>query len=156
MNNVMFVLNIHSVVDIITNSSSELFVGKAQSKEIMIELIQSVYPKYLSEYAQIKSTEELTVDELHTFFRYSCSASKKDYPIIHNFTFEELYDPKAKQNGEIQYQLKRKFVTTENVKNIKEKLDPKHEMYFMFSLDDNTNWEYQEELMTIMDRYHLG
>ena len=177
MSNVLFILNVHSAIDVITNSSSELFVGKAQSKKLMIELIKSVYPNYLDEYAEIKSTSELSIEEFDQFFSYHCSAHmwparKKDYPILPGFTFEELYEPerdwntgevKKAWNGEIQYELRNNsgekygdFVTKNNLKSLKKRVDPKNEMYFLYSLDENPNWEYQEQLMNIMNRYHLG
>jgi AAA+ ATPase superfamily predicted ATPase len=85
-------------------------------------------------------------------------------PILNGFTFEELYEEenngKKAWNNEIQYKLKESenycFVTEKNFEEIKKKLDPNKEMYFLFSKDDNPNWDYQENLMKFMDRLHLG
>lgn len=173
---ILFTLKPHSVVDVITNSSSELFVGSSQSKETMISLIENVYPEYLNEYEAIKTIDDLSSNELNTYFSYACSphcspASKGMYPVLNGFTFEELYiaedDGKLAWNGEIQYELRNNvidkkhkwdysFVTDENLEEIKNKIDPKREMYFLFSLDDNPNWEMQEELECFMTRHHLG
>jgi hypothetical protein len=176
MKKVIFTLRPHSVVDVITNSSSELFVGKSQSLSTMKELIEAVYPDYLTEYNELKSIDDLTADELEIYFSYTCSphcwpGEKSQWPVIPEFTFEELYveedGGKPAWNGEIQYRLKnnvinaknkwdQSFVTEENFEEIKNKLDPNREMYFLFSLDDNPNWDMQEQLESFMDHHHLG
>ena len=48
------------------------------------------------------------------------------------------------------------FVVEENFEEIKNKLDPERELFFLFSLDDNPDWEMQERLSKIMERLHLG
>lgn len=167
--NILFVLKPHSIVDIITNSSSELFVGTAQSKETIKELIEAAYPDYLEEYDEIKNITELTSDELDTYFQYACSygiwpCSKMDMPILNGFTFEELYEAKdggkPAWNGSVQYELKNNnrynFVTEENFEEFKNKLDPDKEIYFLFSKSDNPDWDYQEKLEMFMERFHLG
>lgn len=173
---VLFTLKPHSVIDVITNSSSELFVGTSQSKEKMQELIETVYPNFRNEYEELKNIDDLTPDELDTFFSYACSphmwpASKFMYPVLPGFTFEELYevddDGKRAWNGELQYRLKNNdydpenkwhssFVTENNFEEIKNKLDPRREMFFLFSTDENPDYEKQEVLESFMDRYHLG
>ena len=182
MDRVLFTIKPHSIIDVITNSSSELFVGKSQNKEELISLLKAVYPGYLNEYNELMHIDELSMDQLETYISYHCSshcwpASKSNYGILNGFTFEELYEPekdwqtgKVKSpawNGELQYQLRdnakdednkwnQSFVTESNVEEIKNKLDPNREMYFLFSNDENPNWEMQEKLMNIMNRYHLG
>lgn len=180
----IFVFNVNHGVDLITNSSSELFVLKGKTKEIVEEMITSIYPNYLDEYESIKHIDDISVDQLNVYFDYLCSphiwpAKRSDYPIIDGFTFEELYTPKKNWrtgvvedpawNGEIQYELKNnletspfkfngyhQFVTDFNFDDIKNKLDPNKEMYFLFSIDENPNWDYQEKLMDIGERFHLG
>ena len=39
---------------------------------------------------------------------------------------------------------------------MKRRLDPNKEMLFLYSIDENPGWDYQELLMNIMDRIHLG
>lgn len=178
----LFVFKPKNVVDIITNSSSELFVLKGETKTIVEEMIENVYPNYKDEYDEIKHISELTINELDNFFNYLCSphiwpASKENYTIPEGFTFDELYEPRKNWetgeieepawNGEIQYELrnnlkdktnkwKSSFVTNKNKKQILNKLDPKGEMYFLYSKDENPNWDYQEALMGIGERFHLG
>lgn len=163
----LFTIQPHSIVDVITNSSSELFVGKASSKDDIIALIEEVYPNYMDEYA-LKSLSELNVDELNSYFSYMCSphcwpARKSQYPVLPGFTFDELYEARETAwNGEIQYELRDNdnsysYVTESNVNEIKEKLRKgSGELFFLWSLDDNPNWDKQEMLESIMTRIHLG
>lgn len=164
----VFSFTVNSAVDVITNSSSELFVFKGKEKNIVEELIKQVYPDYLNEYEPLKSVNELTVDELDTYFQYATGCfmwpalNKESYRILDNFTFDELYEIDDRDNyaRTIRYRLKEtvpyKFVTEQNFDYLKNKLDPNKQMYFLFSRDDNPDWDYQEKLMDIADRYHLG
>lgn len=177
----LFVFKPKNVVDIITNSSSELFVLKGETKQIVEEMIANVYPEYKNEYDEVKHISELSVDDLDNYFNYLCSphmwpASKGNYPVPEGFTFDELYEPKKDWqtgevkkpawNGQIQYQLRNNlvtknkwdssFVTEENHQEIVNKLDPERKMYFLYSLDENPDWDMQEKLMNIGERFHLG
>ena len=178
---ILFKFKVNNVVDVITNSSSELFVLKGETKSIVEEMISNVYPSYRYEYNDVKHISELSISELNQYIEFHCNpsvwpATKSSYPILDGFTFEELYEPKKNRrtgiqeppawNGEIQYELKNNdlsdnilcnsFVTKENHKKIIDKLDPGKEMYFLFSIGENPDWDYQEKLMTIGDRFHLG
>jgi hypothetical protein len=162
VNKTFFTIHPHSIVDIITNSSSELFVFGGSGKDTVKELIKEFYPDYLNEYEELKSIDELTLDELDTYFTYACSAhmwpvKKHNYPILPGFTFDELYEPiEVGWNGEMQYSLKEDFVTEESKEELIKKLSPNKDMYFLFSKDQNPDWDMQEELMNIGKRYHLG
>jgi len=173
----------NSIIDIITNSSSELFTFNGKTKEIVIEMIKSIYPDYLSEYEELKHISELSNSEINTYLDYACSsrvwpAKKSDYPILNGFTFDELYQPKIRNgvvdiawNNEIQYELRdnrlinditpnnywdSQFITVENRVEILKKLDPDGTLFFLFSKDENPNWEMQKLLMQFGERYHLG
>lgn len=169
MAKVLFKLQVHSVVDIITNSSSELFVGKNQSKKVLTELIKAVYPNYRDEYDKLVSLNSIPLRDFNTYLWYICNthvwpAEKKDYYVPNGFTFEELYTPavnwKTKLqeppawNGEIQYTFK-KFSNAE-LKDIRKRFNPNNDIFLLYSLDDNPNWDMQEKLETIMERIHLG
>ena len=169
MKKILFLLKPHSIVGCITNSSSELFVGESLTKEGMIKLIEEVYPYYLNEYEEIKGIDDLDYRQLNTYFSYACSAhcwpaTKDQFPVLPGFTFEELYDAeddgKPAWNGEVQYRLKCNeryyFVTPQNFEEIKKKLDPNKQMFFLFSKDDNPDWDMQEKLEMFMERFHLG
>jgi len=101
---------ISSAVDVITNSSSELFVFKGKEKSIVEELIKEIYQDYLNEYKPLKSLEELTEREIDYYLDYSG----------------------------------------------KSKAELNNQMYFLFSLNENPDWDHQQDLMEIADRYHLG
>lgn len=180
MAKIIFTIKPHSVIDVITNSSTELFVGRYSSKEAIEELIEKIYPNYLNEYEKIKTIDDLTVEELDQYFDYfcyphSCPSKKSDYPILPGFTFEELYEEDGQGvawNGELQYILKNnyidpdpnedpwllpsQFITKENFEEMKRKLDPNKEMLFLYSIEENPNLDYQEQLLNIMTRIHLG
>ena len=49
-----------------------------------------------------------------------------------------------------------RFVTDKNREEIINKLCPNKNMWFLFSIDENPNWDMQEKLMNIAERYHLG
>ena len=168
----LFVFNVDHCLDLITNSSSELFVLRGKTREIVEEMIKSYYPDYLTEYEQVKNITELSADELNTYFDYMCSphqwpATRAMYPVPKGFTFDELYEPKdggkPAWNNEVQYELRNNegtkyggFITEDNLQAMLDKFNPARDMWFLYSLDENPNWEKQEELMSIGDRYHLG
>lgn len=170
MEKILFTIKPHSIIDVITNSSSELFIGKTQNKNEIIELIKKVHPYYLGEYEELKSIDELSLRELNTYIEHSCNPSiwptnnKLQYPLLNGFTFDELYvKVKTAWNGHDQYELKSydgskygSFVVDENFEEIKNKLDPNREMYFLFSIDDSPDFDMQEKLANFMERYHLG
>lgn len=171
----LFVIQPQSMIDVITNSSSELFIFQGKEKEVIEEMIKDVYPNYLDEYEKLVSLRSLSIDEVDNLLNwmtgsYCSPASKSDYAIPGNFTFDELYeveDDEPAWNGELQYILKRNyidteyswndaFVTADNIEWVLNKLDPNNNMYLLYSQFDNPNWDMQEKLMIIGDRYHLG
>jgi hypothetical protein len=180
----LLAISVHNVVDVITNSSSELFVLKGETKEIATEMIRDIYPDFESEYEPLKHISELSNDELDTLVSYHCSAhcwpsSKDMLPILNGYTFDELYEPerdwktgKIKPpawNGEIQYRLKNNlptvcdrkyqptsFVTDDNRDRVIKAIEDTIGNYFLYSIDDNPDWSYQEDLMKVAKRYHLG
>lgn len=181
-NKAIFTFKIDNVVDIITNSSSELFVLKAETKAIAEEMIRNVYPHYLEEYEELKEVSELTNEELDSFMDWHCSphmwpASKGNYPLLDGFTFDELYEPEIDWhtglqkppawNGELQYELRKNykdpedkwndsFVTDENREKVIEAIKITIGNFLLYSIDENPDWDMQEKLMEIGHRYHLG
>lgn len=171
----LLVYKAHSVIDVITNSSSELFVSLNKDKEIIRSLIEEIHPEYLDEYEELKGIDELTPNELDTYFQFACSPTtwssvdKSSYPVLPGFTFEELYEEDEENTWSrkpgCSYKLRNNdgenktwgdFVTEENFNAIKEKLDPNREMQFLFSIGDNPEWDYQEKFEEFMFRFHLG
>ena len=169
---VIFAIGVNHSIDLITNSSSELFVLQGKTKEIVEEMVKNVYPEYRDEYDEVKHISELTASELDNFFSYAtgsyCWPAKiEDYRIPNGFTFDEVYEPDGKEpawNGHIQYKVKNNdpkdrwgnFVTEENKEWFLNKFDPERKMYFLYSIDENPKWDFQEKLMEVGERFHLG
>lgn len=181
---ILLVINVDNVVDVITNSSSELFVLKGEEIKIVEEMIENIYPNYKGEYDNLKRVEDLTNDDLDNFLSYYCSphvwpAKKSNYKVLDGFTFEEMYEPEKNYvtgeirpawNGEIQYELKNNllseedsdgwqgtsFVTDENRDRVIKSIIKSVGNFFLYSLDENPDWDMQEKLMTIGERFHLG
>lgn len=152
----VLVFNPHSFVDVITNSSSELFVGQANNKEYIIELIESIYPNYLSEYHPVKSTEELDRWELEAYlnYRYEYWSNSQQ-----RFVHEKIPGLTKQEMAELQKKDYYHDIVTEDedrTNRIKKGIDPEGKMFFLFSIDDNPDWDEQEKLMEVFQRFHLG
>ena len=161
LSKVMFTLQFHSVLDVITNSSSELFVGLHKSKKLMINLVKDIYPEYLSEYEDIKTFSELSSDELDLYINYHYeSRSNNEQRIIRDipdgFLFDEMYVRESYGSNDREYIFIRDDFVTKYRDRLIESIDPDGKMFFMFSLDENPNWDMQKSLESIMTRYHLG
>lgn len=154
MKKTIFTLNVDHVIDIITNSSSELFVLEADTLKIAAKMIAEVYPDYTSEY-ELKTTKELTPDELNTYLDYKGYYNgQRELPdSIFNIAPELLW---KNWNNRFDRKYYHKSISDSGAELVKEKMDPKNKMFFLFSLDENPDWDYQEKLMEIATRYHLG
>ena len=155
----LFIIKPHSVIDVITNSSSELFIGKHNSKDLMIEMIRSAYPAYRAEYDEVKTIDQLDDEELEMYISYHYEYwSNREQETIRNvidgFTEEEMYVTKEFNGHEYTYLID-DFVKY-NRERIIQGIDPDKEMFFMFSYDENPDWDAQELLSNFMTRYHLG
>jgi hypothetical protein len=154
MSSALFTLQIHSVVDLITNSSSELFVGTYDSKKTLIVLLENIYPDYLSEYEQLKNIDELSMNELaeYVYCRYQhYDTNNTPVNVISEFTTDDMFE--EPEYGWVY--VKENFVRN-NFDKIIKNIDPENNLIFLYSVDDNPNWSMQEKLMKIMTRYHLG
>ena len=153
----VFTFNVANVIEIITNSSSELFVLEGETKDIVAEMIKSVYPGYLTEYEDVKCMNELTTEELDTYVSYAERDwdyhRTKEYSSIRNIEPNDLYKDWGNRNDE-------KFwypeLSDSGAEKLKKAIDPNDNMWFLFSIDENPNWDAQEDLMDIGIRYHLG
>jgi len=149
----IFEFNVDNTIDIITNSSSELFVLKGKTKEIVEEMIREVYPSFEDEY-KLVTIEECDEDDLSTyinsvFLKYDSDdfAMCKKLNVRPNILYKNfgMYDIENYWIGE--YSKEGREISLNNI--------PKN-TYLLFSLDENPNWDMQERLMTIASRYHLG
>ena len=160
MRKILFKLNIDNVIDIITNSSSELFVLKADSAEIVKELLESIYPDYLTEYVAPIQPKDMDAYALDTYL--DCvngwENTKENCVVYEGFTFEEMYEPTLfpdPWNKTPKYVLKNGFID-DNYDKIINQVDPGNKTWCLYSIDENPNWDMQEKLEQIAQRYHLG
>lgn len=161
----LFVCAPHSFVDVITNSSSELFVGFNNSKKALEELIESVYPDYLNEYDPLCGIEELDLDTLATYINYKYESwsnleQKFIRTVVPGFTYDEMWETVETDyvypDGEKYSFIRVKDSFYDDLKRIYDGIDPDRKMFFLFSKGENPNFEMQEKLSVIMNRFHLG
>ena len=149
--------NVNHAIDIITNSSSELFVLQGKTKEIVEDMILNVYPEYKTEYAEICNITELSTDNFETYLSYVYRDWNDDTKLSlskrFNIAPEILYSNYSKKDTEKYWW---PILSDDGANQIKKIIDPNNEMYFLFSKDENPNWDMQEKLWSIGDRYHLG
>lgn len=154
-----FKLELDHCIDIITNSSSELFILKGATKELVKEAIKEVYPDYLDEYQEVKSLSDLNEYELENYLNssigYGVDYDSAMTSLIDGFEFDEMYRSRESYGGIVEYYLKGDFVKI-NKDKIIEELNKDSQVFLLYSHQDNPNWGWQEQLMTIGSRHHLG
>ena len=152
---IVFTFNVDNVIDIITNSSSELFVFENEVAETIKEMVSMVYPDYLNEYQELKLLKDCDKNNLEIYINqkyqgWSNKQQKSLTEVIPGFTWHEMYE-----KHEYGSYMKDDFVEMNKEKLIKT-LDPENKIWLLFSLDENPNWDYQEKLSTFGERHHLG
>lgn len=154
-----FKIELDHCIDIITNSSSELFILKGATKELVIEAVKEVYPDYLDEYNEVKSLEELDNYELCTYLEsnigYEVSYQSAMHHLIDGFEFDEMYGSSESYGGRVEYYLQDDFVENNRDKIIEE-LNKNSQVFLLRSLGDNPNYEWQRVLESLGSRHHLG
>ena len=165
----LFVFQVQSFTDVVTNSSSELFVYTGTEREIE-KLLNNTVPGWEYEYEYPKSLNNLTADELETYMSYAYDRYDwhryrekitrensrqdrwaKEFGInpYYLYTNYDEWDPSSKDWEFYHLSLKEGWD-----KYIKEKL-PKN-LVFVFSMGENPDWNRQEIMMDYGTRYHLG
>lgn len=156
---VLFVLTVDNVIDIITNSSSELFVLKADSDKVVTELLENVYPDFREEYREPVLLSSLDAYKLDSYLDWinGWACPKEQCVVYDGFTFEEMYEESKYQADwrPTEYCIKKGFVE-DNFDKIIKAIDPTNSTWLLYSIDENPNWEMQEKLEQIATRYHLG
>jgi hypothetical protein len=163
---ILIVININNVIDIITNSSSELFVLKGEEQSIVEEMISDIYPNYLNEYESLKDIRNMSNDEIQDFLEWELGPYNRwnartpqtqpnQYKLLPGFSLDDLYDT-SKIKWYNSYDLKDDLITTENRNLIIEGIEKTVGRFFLYSIDENPDWDYQEKLMDVGTRYHLG
>ena len=172
---VLIEIKVDNVVDIITNSSSELFILSGDTKEIVQEMVSDVYPNYLNEYEQIVPLREADDAQIDTYLDKIEAPIWNIWEATRNMSEEEerLYRIKVATKIAKKYKMtpdeyyidwedtknKKYFYPQASIKGLRkaaELLDPNGQIFLMFSIKDNPNWDMQEKLMEIGTRYHLG
>lgn len=172
----LFVFNIDNTIDLITNSSSELFVLQGDTQEQISELIRSIYPDYLNEYREVVRLKDASEDDKYTYVNWVeeswYNSERYDFKLSEEERYKkdvEAAIAKAKKYGmkpETFYKGWKKslenknwFYTTYSEKGLNKiikTVDPDGKIYLLYSIDENPDWEHQERLMEIASRYHLG
>lgn len=166
----LFTFQVQSFTDVITNSSSELFVYNETTTRNVENLLNSTVPGWEDEYESPKSLNELTSDELELYMdyaydrydwsRYGTRITRensnqtrwaKEFNINPYLLYENYgeWDPSSNDWRISTLHLKEGWD-----KYIKEKL-PKN-LVFVFSMGENPDWDRQEIMRDYGTRYHLG
>ena len=155
----IFLFTVDNVIDIITNSSSELFVLKADSDKIVTELLETIYPDFRNEYDEPVLLKDLDAYAFNSYIEWvsGWSEPKEKCVVFEGFTFEEMYEESKYQSTwrPTEYCMKDGFVE-DNMDKILKSIDPTNSTWLLYSKDENPNWEMQEKLMQVATRYHLG
>ena len=198
MKKVIFVFSLQSVSDIITNSSSELFVfTKETSVEEVKSVLDNIYPNWRKEYYDPQLLKDVADDDLYTYLDYAMYYSMHDYdrpcwresdgdPVVWAKKQAVTYKKKIAKFFKDTFNLDIKFNDIfERADESYKQFLPRHleqfrgsmdcywypqikesaypflrenipERILLFSKDENPNWDYQEKLMEVAERYHLG
>ena len=121
-------------------------------------MIKEIYPNYLNEYCDIESTKELSNEDLNLYVSYfynNWSNSKQVFNtnLIPGFSKEEMYTYNDKWK---EWSFNYGFITDNNRDKVISGIDPDDNIYFLFSIDENPDWDMQEKLENFMTRIHLG
>jgi hypothetical protein len=175
----LFVFKIQSVSDVITNSSSELFVFDGNNENEVREILDSIYPNWKNEYNSPKDVSKFDKEELSDFLENTREINGWEEYYLKKPDFElrkknmelrccelsseiglkpeeaydnwEIWDPTNHEDWQnISLKISDKFVDKFKEHANKEKI------FALYSLDENPDWEYQELLSEVADRYHLG
>ena len=153
----LFIINPHSIIDVITNSSSELFVFEGKKKIIIEEMIESIYPDYLTEYEELVKLSSLNNEEFKTYLDWVYDDWNNKLFLSEKFNIkpEILYSNFNEYSDKYSDKYWYGKISDEGLKLIKDQLDVEN-TYLLYSIDENPNFEMQEELKCIGKRYHLG
>lgn len=158
----LFVLNIDNQIDLITNSSSELFVIQCDSKNQIDGLIKSVYPDYRNEYENPELLSEMSNHDINSYIdwiehTWSLSKEEAERSLYPGISFDEMFKKQDYSwKKEDCYELSDDFPNDQNREKVLDYIDPNRNTYLLYSIDENPDWDMQKELMSIGQRYHLG
>lgn len=93
MKKIIFKIGLDHSIDLITNSSSELFVLNGQNKEIVTAMIAEMHPDWQSEYEEPIRLNEMSTDQIITYLDYSRTYNENKLP--NGITIDQMFE---KQN----------------------------------------------------------
>lgn len=174
MKKTLFTIFVDNTIDIITNSSSELFVLNGDTLNSVQQMVSSIHPDYLTEYHEVvalKDADDMLVEtyldwienSYHNYWEETIGMSEKErieYDIAKHTKEAEKYGmlPEAffenwdERNDKYFYSR----ISEKGYDAVRHTLDPNGRIFLLLSLYDNPNWDKQEALMNIGSRYHLG
>ena len=102
----IFQFTVDNTIDIITNSSSELFVLHGDTKGQILDLVRSVYPDFENEYT-LTSLKEATNDDTETYIDWVEDRYEIDYETRRNLSKEEKQELDIQQyeNHALKYKM---------------------------------------------------
>lgn len=179
MDKVLFVFNIQSCSDVITNSSSELFVFNSASAKAVKELLDRGVPGWENEYEDPIKFSDMSEDRQEEYldwilddlyyddFKYKTPQKFNDAIIrrYHKLTclpkeeipklFENWNEFELDDNTDIRYYYFRLHLSDYGLKVFKDKYC---DDICLWSLDENPDWERQKKITYFCggQRYHLG
>ena len=177
MNNkkTLIVIAVDNHIDLITNSSSELFVLQGDTQDTVEEMIKAVYPDYLNEYEYPECLRDAEPETINSYLSWVEHGWYRDYEAKRGMTDEEerKYDIKKAEEKAAKYGMSpAKFykdwastiidkwfyprISEEGLRTAAKQLDPDGKIFLLYSIDENPDWEMQEALSSIGTRYHLG
>ena len=163
-NKIVYVFNIQSITDVITNSSSELFVYRGNTDTVK-ELLDSVTPGWESEYNDPVLLQDLSPNSLETYldYKYRLWDWNTDTPLTKETSNQTLLSRKFNIDPHDIYDNYDEWDPNSYDmlcykegwdKIIKEKLS--QNLVFVFSKYDNPDYNRQEIMEQYGTRYHLG
>lgn len=128
--------NIDNIIDIITNSSSELFVMKSDNKEVATALIEAASPNFRQGYHEPMQYKDMSFNMFAECIEtiYGCyGKEKEDLFLFSGFSLEEqfAYDEVAQF-----YDRKRSFLK-ENKEKIISLIDPNNLLWLLVPKEEH-------------------
>lgn len=153
----LFVFNVDSAVDIITNSSSELFIFEGQNIDLVEEMIKNVYPDYEDEYSTVRSVSDISgsnymvADILSRYVIHRRIQKAEEICREVGIKLEEMIPCREyfDSYGDIRIPYEK------SAEIIKKYIKPLN-LYYIVSHEDNPDPDWQDSLEMIGSRIHLG
>lgn len=160
---VMFTFNIDHVIDITTNSSSEMFLFTGKNTDMVHQMVVDVYPEYESEYSKVQAIENLSQEDFRRYFVWNhdnWNWDKQDFNSkkVFGIPNEELYQNLQEKEDQNRYFYPEITTDQEVITRLKRNIvREKGKTYVMFSHNQNPRWDKQEDLIRICTRkIHMG